>query len=97
MNNNKNNRQYEMEKEMIKRVWKNLLFVGLPVFFGFMTIAISPSLGAFIMGFAGVIAIVKKEMSSGRGTVRGPIAVATGVFVTIICWGVATYFFLNGF
>jgi hypothetical protein len=79
---------------MMERVWKNLLFVGLPFFLGFMALAISLSLGFFIMGFAGVIAVVKKEMYSGRGTVRGPIAIITGVLIIIIFWGIAIMSFL---
>jgi hypothetical protein len=86
-----------MEEGMIERAWKNALYVGLPLFLGFMALAISLSLGAFIMGLVGVITVAKKEMSSGRGTVRGPIAIVTGVLITIICWGIAAYFFFYGF
>jgi hypothetical protein len=93
----KGNRQSKMEKEMIKRVLENLLFVGLPLLLGFVALAISLSLGAFIMGFVGVITVVKKEMSSGWSTVRGPIAIVTGVLITILFWGIAAYFFFNGF
>ncbi len=78
---------------MIKNVWKSWLY-GLPVLLGFMAMAVSISLGAFIMGFSGVLMAVKKEMPSGRGTVRGPIAVVVGVLMTIMFWGLAIFFFL---
>jgi hypothetical protein len=91
----KNNRRHKMEKEMIKRVWKNFLFVVLPVLLGFAALTISLSLGSFIMGFAGLIAVVKKEMYSGWGTVRGPAATITGVLVIIIFWGIAIIALLN--
>lgn len=93
MKTKKSNRQREMEG-MTERVRENLLLVGLPLFLGFMALAISFSLGFFIAGFTGVITVVKKEMSSGWGTVRGPIAIVTGVLITILFWGLAIYFFL---
>jgi hypothetical protein len=96
MKTKKSNRQHKME-EMMERAWGNLLFVGLPLFLGFMALAISLSLGFFIAGFVGVITVVKKETSSGWGTVRGPIAIVTGVLITILFWGIAAYFFFNGF
>jgi hypothetical protein len=88
----KSTHQYEMEKEMMKRVWQSFLFNGLPILFGFAGLAISLSLGTFIMGFMGVIAIIRKEATSGRGTIRGPMAIVIGVLVIIICWGASAYF-----
>jgi hypothetical protein len=87
----KSDRQREMEKEMIKNVWKSWLY-GLPVLLGFMALAISLSLGFFIVGLSGVIVAYSKEMPSGRGTVRGSIAVVVGVLATIIFWGLAILF-----
>lgn len=82
----------KIEKEVMKRVWQSFLFNGLPMLFGFAALAISLSLGSFIMGFAGVITIIRKESTSARGTIRGPMAIVLGVLVTIICWGASTYF-----
>jgi len=92
MKTKKSNRQHEMEKETMKRVWQSFLFNGLPMLFGFAGLAISPSLGTFIMGLGGVIMIIRKESTSGRGTIRGPMAIVLGVVITIICWGISAYF-----
>ncbi|MBX3038496.1 MAG: hypothetical protein KF758_16405 [Anaerolineales bacterium] len=92
MKSKKSNHQREMESEMIRNVWKSWLY-GLPVLLGFLSMAVSISLGAFIMGLTGVIMAVRKEMPSGRGTVRGTIAVVVGVLMTIMFWGAAIYFF----
>ncbi len=93
MKSQKSDIQREMESEMIRNVWKSWLY-GLPVLIGFLLMAVSLSLGAFIMGLSGVIMAVRKEMPSGRGTVRGTIAVVVGVLMTIMFWGAAIYFFL---
>jgi hypothetical protein len=81
-----------MGKEMIQRIRKSLLF-SLPVFLGFIALAISLSFGLFIMGLSGVIVVVRKEMPSGRGTARGLVAVVTGTLFTMIAWGMTIYFF----
>jgi hypothetical protein len=78
-------------REMIKRVWKSWLYAS-PVFFGFMALAISISLGCFIMGWAGVILIVKKEMPSAMVTVRRTWAVIVGILFTILCWTGSLHF-----
>lgn len=93
MKTKKNDRQREMEKEMIKNVWKSWL-VYSPFLFGFIAFAISLSLGFFIVGLSGVIIVVRKEMPSGWGSIHGPLAIATGVVTIISCWGLAVYFFL---
>lgn len=93
MNSKKTDNQREMESEIIRNVWKSWLYV-LPVLIGFLSMAISLSLGAFIMGLSGVIMAVRKEMPSGRGTVRGAIAVVVGILMTIMFWVAAIYFFL---
>lgn len=90
----KSYQQREKEKQMIRNVWRSWLY-GSPVLIGFFALAISISLGTFIMGFAGVIVIINKEMTSGWGTIRGPIAIITGGLMTTICWGSAIFFLLN--
>jgi hypothetical protein len=92
MKTKKSNSQHEMQKEVMKRVWQSFLFGGLPMLFGFAGLAISVSLGTFIMGFAGVIMIIRKESTSGRGTIRGPMAIVLGVILIIIFWGASAYF-----
>jgi ABC-type multidrug transport system fused ATPase/permease subunit len=82
----------KMEKEMIQGVWKSALYVGLPFFLGFMALAISLSLGSFIVGISGVIVAIKKEAPSARGSIRGTWAVILGVLVTAIFWSLAAYF-----
>ena len=84
--------QRKMEKEIIQGVLKGFLY-GLPVLLGFMTLAISLSLGSFIMGLSGVIVAIKKEAPSGRGSIRGTWAVVLGVLLTVIFWSSAAYFF----
>jgi hypothetical protein len=84
--------QRELEKEMIRGVWKHFLY-GLPVLFGFMAFAISLSLGCFIAGFSGVIIAIKKQAPSGRGTLRGKWAVILGLLNTTFWWVGAAYFF----
>ncbi len=85
--------QRKMEKQMIQGVWKSALYVGLPIFLGFMTLAISPSLGFFIMGISGVIIAIKKEAPSGRGSIRGTWAVVLGTIITIFFGLGAAYSF----
>ena len=85
--------QRKMEKEMVQGAWKSVLYVGLPLFLGFMALAISLSLGSFIFGISGVIVAIKKEAPSGRGSIRGTWAVILGVLETAIFWSVAAYFF----
>lgn len=93
MKTKKSDRQRELEKEMIKNVWKSWVIYS-PFLFGFMALAISLSLGFFIVGFTGVIVAVRKEMPSGWGTIRGPMAIVVGVLTTILFWGLAVFFFL---
>lgn len=88
----KNIRQHEIGKEMIKRVWKSFLYFS-PVLIGFMMFAVSLSLGCFIAGFSGVIVAVKQEAPSGRGTIRGKWAIALGVIYALFFWAMAAYFF----
>ncbi len=82
-----------MEKEMIQGVWKSALYFGLPLFLGFMALAISPSLGFSIIGISGVIIVIKKEAPSGRSSIRGTWAVVLGTIVTIFFWLGAAYSF----
>ena len=79
MTTKKSNRQREIEKEMIKGVWRSFL-VYSPVLLGFMAFAISISLGCFIAGFTGIIMVIRKESPSGLTTIRSTTAVVGGVF-----------------
>lgn len=93
MTTKKSNRQREIEKEMIKGVWRSFL-VYLPILLGFMAFAISISLGCFIAGFTGIIMMIRKESPSGLATIRGATAVVGGVLTTIFFWAGAVFFFL---
>ena len=93
MANRKRNLQRKMEEEMIQGVWNGLLYVGIPLFLGFMAFAISISLGSFIAGFSGIMSVIKKDSTFGRGGIRGTWAVVLGVLITILFWSIAAYFF----
>jgi hypothetical protein len=93
MTTKKSDRQREIEKEMIKGVWKSFL-VFSPILLGFMAFAISISLGSFIAGFTGIIIVTRKEIPAGFTSIRGTRAVVEGVLITILFWGSAVFFFL---
>jgi hypothetical protein len=82
------NHQREFGKEMFKRHVKSL-WVYLPWFLAIPVLKISFSLAMFIAGFAGVFIILKKEAPSGLFTVRGAAAIAMGIMLIILFWGLA--------
>lgn len=54
------------------------------------------SLGAFLIGFSGVIIIVRKESPSSIRPVRGKWAVIQGIIFTVLFWGFALFFLIFG-
>jgi len=80
------------QRRMMEGFWKIPLYFLLALL-PFAALAISISLGFFIMGFLGVVAIVKKEIPIKHGFIRGKPAVIIGLLTTVFLWGMAIYFF----
>lgn len=54
------------------------------------------SAGLFVMGFTGIIAIIRKEVPIPFGYWRGKWMIFQNVAFTVLCWGLAIFLLIVG-